>query len=271
MSIDFGYPNDEAIDKIGVLADHDKSLGHDAGWTRSVIKKIEADIMNSPQHKESTGGSFDRSDYDQDELAAWDWYRSDVVDTDHWESLVKDYKADVTDESNVKPDGYNGDKQYVPYTEPKVEGSNVPYSGSNNANKELAVSTEALKYFANQIDAIVKDDGTGMLTDARNKLKAVQMKPGGFAKAEVLRQKIDGVSANDAGLRGDSMGMLLAVQEALLAVKSGLLKMANEYEKAEDFNSMTAEQLTNNMDGAWGKISDVGDYGQSSGTTAGGK
>ncbi len=270
MSINFGYPNEEAIDKIGVLANHDKEFHHDVGWTRSVIRRIEQDAFGHGDPNPRTGApsGFDRNQYDAQELSAWDWYESKVLDTDQWKKLVKDYK---TDEHQVKPEGYHEDKQYVDHHEPIVKGTNVPYNGSNNPNHELRVSTDALKHFANQLDTVVKDDGSGMLRDARNKLQTVQMRPGGFAKAELLRQKIDGVNAADAGLRGDSMNLMLAVQEALLAVKSGLLKMANEYEKAEDFNHMTADQLKDSMGKAWGQISEIGDFGKADGTTSGGR
>ncbi|GAA2491392.1 hypothetical protein GCM10010435_42950 [Winogradskya consettensis] len=269
MGINFDYANEEAIDKIGVLTSHDTSLGEDSGWTRSVIQKIKNDILNSPQTK-AASSSFDRGDYDSDELAAWDWYQDNVVDQDHWKQLVKDYNADVTNPDHVDPADYDPEHQYIP----KDDGAIAPpetstYSGSNNPNHELAVSTEALNFMAGQLDQIV-GDGTGMLFDARNTLNAIAMKPGGFAKAEILRQKIDGVNATDAGLRGDSMGLMLAVHEALYAVKTGLRQMARDYDNAEDFNSMTADQLGESMGSAWGKIGNIGDYGQGSGSTAGG-
>ncbi|AGL14100.1 hypothetical protein [Actinoplanes sp. N902-109] len=269
MSTDFSYANEEAVDAIGVLDKYDTDHGHPAGWTRAVIKKIQQDIQNSPAGKDRTG-SYDRDDYSSDENAAYDWYSNDVIEHDHWKALVENYQKDQG--STVKPDAYNPDKQYID----KNDGGFKPpegtgeYTGGNNPNHELTVSTEALNYFANQLDKVV-GDGTGVLYDARNQLNKVEMKPGGFAKAEVLRQKIEGVSANDAGLRGDTMGLMLTLHEALYAVKTNLRQMVRDYDTAEEFNGMTAQQLGDAMDKAWGKIGNVGDYGQSSGTTTGGK
>jgi hypothetical protein len=269
MSIDFGYANDAAIDAIGVLDKYDKDHGHPAGWTRAVINKIQADIQNSPAHKESMGGSYDKSDYTADENAAYDWYNDDVVDQDHWLALVAQYNKDQA--GTVNPEGYDPNKQYVTKDDGgfKPPGNTSEYTGGNNPNHEVTVSTEALNYFANQLDQIV-GDGTGILFDAHNELKNVEMKPGGFAKAEVLRQVIEGVSAKDSGLRGDAMGLMLALHEALYAVKTNMRQMVRDYDTTEEFNGMTAQQLSKAMDAAWGKIGNVGDYGQSSGTTAGG-
>lgn len=143
------------------------------------------------------------------------------------------------------------------------------YRGDGNPNHEVAISTEALEHFAKQLDKIVTDGG-GILMDARAKLDGVNIRPGAFAKAEVLRQKIVGVSATDAGLRGETMTLLLAIQEALFAVKSGVRKTVEGYEAAEEFNGMTADQLKESMDGAWAKIQKVSGLGGAAGTTTGG-
>lgn len=261
MGIDFSYANAEAVDAVGILPEYDKEHGFETGWARSVLERWRTDYDH-------------RIDWDADEKALIEWYREDVIEYDKWKAIVAKHNEKVTDEDMVTVDSY--DENNPPFDMPDStfdHPDDTEYSGGNNPNHELAVSTEALRHVANQIGAIVglDDNGTNLILQARTQLGQIQMRPGGFAKAEILRQKIEGVSANDAGLRGDAMGLLLASHEALLAVKEGLLKIADSYDNAEDFNKMTTKQLTDNMGNAWGKIDGLADYGQGSGTTTGGK
>lgn len=196
----------------------------------------------------------------------------------HYDDVLADHGGNVQDES-TKDD----DPNEVPYdaygdTDPKYDidsnfegvpgGNPKEYSGSNNPNGEMVVSTEAIEYFCRELDAIAPD-GKGILLDARNSLKGIDMKPGTFAIAEVLRQRVAGASANDAGLRGDTMGLLETVHSALFDLKKNLREMVTEYQNAEDFNKMTADQLGDAMKDSWGYIESINDYGNQS-TTAGG-
>ncbi|MBU2670265.1 hypothetical protein KOI35_42865 [Actinoplanes bogorensis] len=260
MSIDFSYANPEAVDAVGILPKYDAEHGFENGWARSVIERWRTDYDGD-------------IDWDDDEQALVDWYTDDVIQHDEWKAIVEQHNKDVTQEDNVTVTPYDEDNP--PYDMPEntfEHPEDTEYSGGNNPNQELAVSTEALRHVANQIGAIVglDDGGSNLILTARKQLGDIAMLPGGFAKAEVLRQKIEGVNSNDAGLRGDAMGLLLASHEALLAVKEGLLKIADSYDNAEEFNEMTTTQLGDNMGNAWGKIDGLADYGQSSGTTTGG-
>ncbi|WP_213453725.1 hypothetical protein [Rhizomonospora bruguierae] len=141
------------------------------------------------------------------------------------------------------------------------------YGGVNNKNHELAVSVEALEYFARQIEQILDKD---MLQAARRSLATFVMRPGKFAKAEVLRQKIAGVKADDTGLRGDSMKLLQAVHDALYQIKKNLRELITNYDSTEEFNKLTTAQLDEVMGAAWGKIGSLGHYGQTEGSISGG-
>lgn len=260
MSIDFSYANPEAVDAVGVLPEYDKEHGFEDGWARSVIERWRNDYDGD-------------IDWDDDEQALLDWYKDDVIEHDKWKAIVEEHNEDITQEDNVTVDQYDADNPPFDMPENTFEHpEDAEYSGGDNPNQELAVSTEALRHVANQIGAIVglDDSGSNLILQARTQLSDIQMRPGGFAKAEVLRQKIEGASADSSGLRGDAMGLLLASHEALLAVKDGLLKIADSYDNAEEFNEMSTTQLGENMGNAWGKIDKLSEYGKTDGTTTGG-
>ncbi|NIL56907.1 hypothetical protein [Salinispora arenicola] len=269
MGIDWSYPNTQAVDATGVLDEYDEENGHPPGWTRSVIEKIKADINTyTPVGRFGGRNGFDRDDYTDEELAAWDWYQEDVVG--NWDEVAEEHNSTVTDTDNVRPDEYNPDHQYVEHPPPGFTPPGTSeWAGGHNPNQRLSVSTEALEFFADQIDQIA-GDGTGILFDARTLLGEVDMRPGGFAKAELMRQLIDGSSSESPGLRGDTMNLMLSVHQALYEVKTGLRLMVRGYDTSEEFNDMTADELGEAMGGAWSKIGVVGDHGQDSGTTSGG-
>lgn len=271
MGINWDYANEEAVDQTGVLTDHDKAIGEDPGWTRSVINKIIADQQNQSGASQQWGGSsWNRSDYSAEELAAWDWYQSEVTPKEKWDKIAANYRSSETSDDKVDKPEYDEDHQYINKPDSGFKPPTTSeYAGGNNASRDVVVSTEAINHLAGQIE-LVAGDGKGMLIDARNELAKFQMRPGGFARAELLRQKIEGANGTDEGLRGDTRALMLTVHGALFSVAQGLRKMAREYDTAEEFNNLTSEQLKDVMDGAWVKIGKIGGHGNSEGTTSGG-
>lgn len=269
MGIDWSNPNIQAVDATGWLDEYDEENGHPPGWSRSVIEKILADIRTyTPVGPFRLGSGFDRDDYTDEELALWDRFYVEVYRP--WDEVAEEHNSTVTDTDNVRPDEYNPDHQYVEQPPPGFTPPGTSeWAGGDNPNQQLSVSTEALEFFADQIDQIA-GDGTGILFDARTLLGEVDMRPGGFAKAELMRQLIDGSSSESPGLRGDTMNLMLSVHQALYEVKTGLRLMVRGYDTSEEFNDMTADELGEAMGGAWSKIGVVGDHGQDSGTTSGG-
>ncbi|NLU79860.1 hypothetical protein HCA58_16000 [Micromonospora sp. HNM0581] len=263
MGIDYSHPNIEALDALGILSEYDQEHGQEVGWARSVIQqywRVDFTLVSG------TGGQLPVMVpvWDEEERALIDWFEAEVVD--QWDTVVPNILDD-----QVGIDGYNEDDPKYELDTTVEHPEDSEYSGGDNPNHELSVSTEALRHMANQIDRVVGlTDGTNILLTVRNQLAELNMLPGGFAKAEVLRQRIEGVSADDAGLRGDVMGMLLATHGALVAVKEGLLQIADGYDDAEEFNDMTASSLREQMGSAWVKIEGLSEYGASSSTNTGG-
>ncbi|WP_305785769.1 hypothetical protein [Symbioplanes lichenis] len=269
MAISYDYPNKEAIDAMGILTKYDKDHGEESGWARSVIDKIQNDISSHTNPR--TGMStWDRGDYSKEELAVYDWYKSDVIEKDHWDKLVENYQGEH------KPEDVHYKEAPPSYTPPKDSDFKAPETstytgGDNNPNNEMAISTEAIDHLIKQIDThIVTGEHDGILLKVAKELEGKHMKPGGFAKAEIMRQKIDGVNGQDAGLRGDAIGLLGTLHAALFEIREGLSNMKEEYKKAEDFNAMTSEQLAKTLEDAWSEINALGNYGKTSGTNTGG-
>jgi hypothetical protein len=272
--LDLGYPNDGAIKTIGALKPHDQSGNHPDGWTQSVIDKIHQDIVSNTPSNPNRSVNMDSilSHYSQEERDAWKWYQDEVLPPDKWKTLVQNYEANGGPKNAVdKPPGFDDDKDYVPKPGSKFKPPDgvKTWSGADNTSGDLAVSHDAINFFIKSV-ASVASDGHGILLDARTTLGDIDPRPGGFARAEVMRQRVRGASADDPGLQGDTMALLAAVHSALFDLQANLKTLMNNYKEAEDFNTLTSDKLDQVMDDSWGKIDNLDDYGQTKSTGGGG-
>jgi hypothetical protein len=270
---DFGYPNDDAVKATGVFNQHDSDTGSPPGWTDAVVGKIKAEIEKEHQgdHGDYTGPDYDHSKFSAEENAAYQWYKDDVIEQSHWEQIVKNYEANGGSKAPTQPDvkDYNPDDDYIPKKDSGFQPPSVnEYHGPDNKSHTLSVSTEAIEYFINELKSVA-DDGTGILLDARGDLNKLDVKPGGFARAELMRQKVMGSQGGDPGLRGDTMDMLTTIHSALFNMQTDLQKMLKEYQSTEDFNTMTADQFGDVMGDAWGKVGNLSQYGKSDSSGSG--
>lgn len=269
---DLGYANDDAIKTIGALKPYDQNHNHPDGWTQSVIDKIELDIQRNTPSNPNRSVDMDQvlSHFSQEERDAWKWYREEVIPPDKWKTLVSNYQANTAKVAVDPPPTFDADHDYI--TKPdalfKPPPGTKPWSGPNNTKGDLAVSHEAINYFIKSLGAVA-GDGNGILLDARKTLGEINPRPGGFARAEIMRQRVRGASADDPGLQGDTMALMVTVHEALFDLQSNLRTLLNTYKDAEDFNSLTADKLDDVMDDSWSKIDDLEDHGQTKSTGSG--
>ncbi|KXK60064.1 hypothetical protein AWW66_20830 [Micromonospora rosaria] len=287
MGIDFSYANDEAIEQIGILDRFNNGEidgfpnEHPDGWIQAVIDEVQAEIQST--YNPRTGSSnVDWSNYTDEERAAYEWYRDEVIPPEKWRAHVEEYQEESSDEDNVSYDEYQEPDEYDidgDIDEPDV----TTYTGTDNENGELKVSTEAIRHFVKQIDKVAWRGG-GLLLDASNRFDTLDIRPGKFARAELMRQKIVGGGEN-RGLIGDTQGLLTQVHQTLFVLSDNLLQMANSYERTEEgndrtgkdledrtreFNEMTESEFANAMGDSWGYIDGTGDFGQVSTDGSGG-
>jgi hypothetical protein len=267
--LDLEHPTDAAIRSIGALNTFDKDHQHPDGWTQSVIDKIQLEInsktpntINAP----ATVVDVDHvlSNFSPEERAAWQWYQAEVLPPGKWDKLVDDYEAKGGAESQVDPPpAFDPDKDYVPTPGSKFKpppGLKV-WSGADNTSGNLAVSHEAINFLIRNLGAVA-GDGRGILLDARTLLADINPRPGGFARAEVMRQRVRGADLNDPGLQGDTMALLATVHSVLFMLQANLRTLLKNYDEAEEFNTLTSADLGEAMDGSLGRIETLGDYGQ---------
>lgn len=238
--MDLNSPTRDGAEFIGLFATYDAQTNHPKGWALSVIDKITNEV--SAHYNARTGSSnWDRGKFSADELAAWDWWQK-KIDITEWRRLVDEYNKSQVKKDNVTIIPYTGD-HYSPgsgFAPPDVK----TYGGGDNPNRSVAVSTKALVYLADQIKVVAEDKG--MLIKVHETVKLVNPLPGGFAKAEILRQKIDG-GPGVPGLRVETMDFIYNIRAVLLSLETKLRQMAAAYEKDEGFNAMTTNQLTDEM------------------------
>jgi hypothetical protein len=268
MSVDLNTPTDESLEVVGVLDKWNKDHHKPDDWIQNLIQRVHKDIQAHTPSNPNRPNTFDWDGYSKEEKDAYTWYSDEVIETEHWKKIVNEYKAKSANKDNVQYDhapadgnnyGLNGNNGFVP---PVVH----EWSDSAKQGNGVAVNTQALRYFAKQLEAIEPDGTGGVAWQAWEKLNKVSLKPGGFAKAELLRQKINGTGGDNDGLRGDTMDTLMAVHQAVYNLRKSLIKIADEYDSAEELNKMTGDQLTEAMKTAWAEIEKLKNSGTGSST-----
>ncbi|XVU28950.1 hypothetical protein ACQPZJ_18390 [Actinoplanes sp. CA-054009] len=300
MGVDLNYPDPD--NHYGPFEQHDKETGSPLGWTRAVYDKINQDIENNKTNPGPNIGpnGYDSSKYTPDENAAYKTLSDngggnddggtfdpsklhinatnvgDGGDDTGGNKYGHDFDNDSDGKPNPKPtssddikhDSFDPNKQYVPS---ESSGFTPPpgikeYSGPNNKSGEMAVSTDAINFFMKNL-ATVAGNGNGVAWEAMKYVENhVDPKPGGFARAEMLRQKVMGAGSTDSGLKGDTANLLRIVHQALYEIQASLRHAVSEYENTEDFNKNFAKA----MDDAWKKIDRMDNYGKTSSTSSGG-
>jgi len=268
MAIDFNTPTDESIEAVGVLDKWNKDHGKPENWIQDVVDRVQADIQRNQPSNPNYPNRFNFEGYTQEEKDAYNYYKNEVIETEHWKKIVAEYQKTSANKDSVdyetKPGennnyGVNNDSGFVP---PVVH----EWSDSQKQGNGVAVNTQALQHFVKQLEAIEPDGTGGLAWKARAEIEKVNVKPGGFAKAELLRRKIQGTGGNDDGLRGDTMELLMTVHQAIYNLRKNLTDMIKEYETGEELNKMTGDQLTEAMETAWAEIAKLKNNGTGSST-----
>ncbi|WP_033346211.1 hypothetical protein [Catenuloplanes japonicus] len=261
MAIDFTYANSKAVEYLKPLDDYSTEHGHEAGWAWEVVETIQ-----------DSDELVDDQDLTDEERAAYDYYTTEITPKEKWDAIVADNKDKIDNYEKPSDDSVEFEEEPeegVSYSSELSEDFEAPEGvheyagGDNNANKSVAVSHEAIEHFCRQLDAIAPEGG-GILLTARTAVNAIDLKPGRFAKAELLRRSITGTDESNPGLRGDTAGALRAAHEALFDLRVSLRQMMTDYETADEFNKMTAEQLGDAMEDPWGSINRLSEYGTAS-------
>ncbi|MCA2217455.1 hypothetical protein [Jidongwangia harbinensis] len=254
--MDVNTPSFDGAVAAGVFKTYDSEHHKPDGWTENAVGRIRDEIHDNARDHPKNIDFLDESNYSKEELDAYDWYQDHVLDINNWTKIATEF--------NKK----SGSKDAVQYEHAPAEGKNYglkdddgfrppvvhEWSDSVDKGKGVAVNTQALRHFAKQLEAIEPDGTGGVAWQAWDKLNKVSIKPGGFAKAEVLRQKINGAGGDDDGLRGGTMDTLMTVHQAIYNLRKSLIKLADEYDSAEELNKMTGDQLTDAMKNAWAQI-----------------
>jgi hypothetical protein len=268
--IDWGYPNDKAISAMNAYGMGDAAIGKPEGTTQAAYDSWMA-FYNKHQNNR-TGVDYERwKDEVRAEHPEWiearDWYDKNILDTEGWKNLVKTYKDNITDPSNVKPPAFTDKPDWIDEEKTPTDSGfkppaiNPTFKGDTASTGGVAVNTAALKWFAEEVLGKVTGAGNILLTTA-DQVGAIDPRPGAFARAEVLRQAVVGATAQDGGVKGDMKDMLVNMNTALLAVQTALLKMAVEYDNLEELNALTTDKLGEIMGDSFKGLDNLSTYGQ---------
>ncbi|SDT10157.1 hypothetical protein [Actinoplanes derwentensis] len=288
MAVDITWPPTMAsIDSVdpGFWKRYDEEHGWPPGTFRNVVDQIE----NNPP-AESIEGDVDGSgpgggsgvkpqkivQYDDDEMAAYKYYQS-AYSEEKWKGLVASYNEGGTTPGDTSPPpvgpgtdangnpiagGFNPDKTYLDNDNPSFTAPDPgKWTGEGDPKSNVSVNAQALIWMADQLKAVT--DGTATpLDQAVQMLEAAAPRPGAFARAEALRQQLEGAAGGQAGLQVETKNMLMAVRSTVFQVETGLRLLAKNYESTEELNDLTADKLGEVMDGGWKAGTNISEYGK---------
>jgi hypothetical protein len=166
---------------------------------------------------------------------------------------------------NNNPEGFGVKVDTVPNQVVAPPSSFVPpdiksYSGDVSGASPVRVSTEAIDWFANQLNTIAPRDGSGFVKNATDAVRAVDIRPGAFAIAQVLKSKIDG----EGGLKGDTLAFFQGLGDILIVLQDSLAAVSKSYQDTEDDTTITGDNLNEDMKKAFGIIDGWKKGGQAS-------
>lgn len=145
------------------------------------------------------------------------------------------------DESDLDsaPDRLDDYQLHAPDLDDRVP---PPPKGKGTGGGDISVSTTALKTFAGNLRQV-----RGVLTEAREKLQGVDVRPGAFYDANQLRVKTLGGESSKKGLVPTTLEYLTNVIGALQVIADEVEGLVRDYDTAEEFNGLTAVDLGEHM------------------------
>lgn len=237
--MDLTYPNRDAAIHMKL---HDLAPGGNAdNRALNIIDRISADVQSASRtvQKGETISTWSRDGYTAEELAVWDWWQKSI-EINEWRRLVAEWTKKNEPPAHPGFDGDHFEERPADIRYPQT----TTYTGGNNPNHSVAVSTKALIHFADQLKVVTAPDG--VLVQIVRKLETLKPLPGGFAKAELLRLAIVGGS-DRPGLGPQTITLFTDIRVAFIRLEENLRAMARSYENDEEFNTLTGIQLQQQM------------------------
>jgi len=119
-----------------------------------------------------------------------------------------------------------------------------PVPGGAGNGKHTSVDTPSLDLFAQNIGQLIQP-----VSDALSGLHGVNVQPGAFYHADVIRSKIGGANG-DAGLKNNYTLVLNDLKNGLSDLQTAVTQMSAKYKSTEDLNGMKVSDLQNDFDSA---------------------
>ncbi|MFB9909046.1 hypothetical protein [Allokutzneria oryzae] len=115
-----------------------------------------------------------------------------------------------------------------------------PVRREHGGTGDVAVSTAAVKYFAEVMGTLSKD-----VDEAIRELGKVDVRPGNFYHADRIVQKVSDTSAD--GLKSVYSGRMQKLKSGLMTLSTRMNELAKRYETTEGVNSAGADEVTRLM------------------------
>ncbi|MFD9895274.1 hypothetical protein ACFWY9_38540 [Amycolatopsis sp. NPDC059027] len=162
----------------------------------------------------------------------------------------KDPKISAPKNGVPPPDGSNYHAPPVNLPEaPKVPGAEG--DGHFNGKDRIAVNTQALSIFADNIDKLRSE----LVDPLKVKTNDLDVRPGGFNVAYKLRQKITtGKGDSDPGLKTNLSKYVTELSAQLGNIRDEVRKLVADYDNTEDLNKLGAEKLNTIMNDSFSYI-----------------
>jgi hypothetical protein len=176
------------------------------------------------------------------------------------EKLVENYDTNRTPpalptQSTVGGVAYPDD----PPLAPKDTGMPAPLNTADGSSNDVAVSTQALRDFANNLK-VLED----LVTTEHSSVEQIAIRPGTFGAGVFI------TTAIQQGLRNDTLNFLRSVGDTFRRVRADMETLITDYDSTEDRQKMTVQQLNNLFNDAFTDIGSYNQYGNASTDNIGG-
>jgi len=113
---------------------------------------------------------------------------------------------------------------------------------SDGDSHETKVSTPSMELFASNIEQLIAP-----VQRCQQTLKGVDIRPGAFFHANLIRSKVSGGGGESGGIKDAYSKILDDLADGLTDLCSGVRNMAKQYDSTEEANKMTAKELEEYM------------------------
>jgi hypothetical protein len=161
----------------------------------------------------------------------------------------------VPDDVQEYQGGTNVPTGHGEYYNPHPTSAPPVPKNSGGGSHETTVSTPSMEVFAKLIGQLIAP-----VQQCQQALKGVDVRPGAFYHANLMRSKVSGGGGESGGAKGAYIKVLDDLADGLTDLCNGIRSMSKVYDSTEEANKMGAKELDEYMHRAGAAFQALGQH-----------